>query len=219
MKYLYLVILFLFLLQIHLVTKRSPIFPDILTLKKVDTKKQLERTSSISQREKIDLFKKIVKAEIDNSLCDSLTLKNKEQFEQIRYLKNIFNVNKIDSVEFYGRDILGRRKERMIPMKSSMIIYSREQEFYSQAFDSLLQPRLYASSTKVFDSFEDMFKPGGIIFRIDNTLIIYSVNGCRTGYKNVLRIDSLIHKIVFSNREFYRLHSGCGVGRLKEVNE
>ena len=147
-----------------------------------------------------------------------MTLKNKEQFEQIRYLKNIFDVNKIDSVEFYGRHILGRLIERMIPMESSMIIYSREREFYNQAFDSLLQPRLNSPST-VFDSFEDMFKPGGVIFRIDNTLIIYSVNGCRTGYKNVLRIDRLIHKKVFNNREFYRLHSGCGVGRLKEVNE
>ena len=169
---------------------------------------------SIHKLSKLELFKNIVQENLTERMCDSLVLSNKSDFTNIKYLNSTFDINKIDSIEFYGRDLQNERKNRRIPIGTSLIIYSSNKDFYNISFDSLT-----TTNRTMMSNLEDMFKPGGIVFRTDNELILYSINACGPGYKNVQRIDSLIHKNVFESSEFYRLHNRCGMDRMKEIKK
>ncbi len=160
---------------------------------------------------KLIAFKRIVREELKNK-ADSLIINDSLSIQKIHYLEASFNINQIDSIEFYGRDIQGQRKERMIPMRTAVIIYTQSPAFFDVAFDSL---KLHNRTT--MRNLEWMFKPGGIVFKTDEALVLYSINACGPGYKNVRRIDNLIKRKVFNSADFYRLHNGCGMDRMKEI--
>ena len=102
----------------------------------------------------------------------------------------------------------------MIPIGTSVIIYSKSKDFFNVAFDSLR-----SNNRTTMRNLEDMFKSGGIVFKTESALVLYCVNACGPGYKNVLRIDSLIKEQVFHSTPFYRLHNGCGMRNMKEIDE
>jgi hypothetical protein len=70
-----------------------------------------------------------------------------------------------------------------------------------------------------FRAIESMFKPGGMAFEVGGQLVVYSVNTCGPGYRNLQRIDTLIHQNVFDGDPFIRLHSKCGMGPFKRLDD
>ncbi len=145
---------------------------------------------------------------------DSLIISNRDSISKFGYLVNMFPVEKIDSIEFYG--IFNKQKvsPKYLRMNSLLILYFNNYQTSKVELDSL-----EINYKKNFRSTESMFKPGGISFEIDNQLAIYSVNTCGPGYRNLKRIDTLINKAVFKDSAFIRLHAGCGMGPFKRIEK
>jgi len=145
---------------------------------------------------------------------DSLIIANPDSIRKFNYLVNMFPLEKIDSIEFYG--IINKQKVSPLHlrMNSLLIIYFNDFQTSKNEFDSL-----EINYRKNFRATESMFKPGGISFEIDNQLAVYSVNTCGPGYKNLQRIDTLINETVFKKNSFTRLHSGCGMGPFKRIEK
>lgn len=145
---------------------------------------------------------------------NSLIISNPDSIRKFAYIVNMFPIEKIDSIEFYG--VFNKQKVSPIHlrMNSLLILYFKDARMAQLELDSL-----EVNYRKNFRATESMFKPGGMSFGVDNQLIVYSVNTCGPGYKNLQRIDSLIKKEVFKEKSFVRLHAGCGMGPFKRVKE
>lgn len=107
-------------------------------------------------------------------------LHKKADIMNINYLKNTFDIHNTDSIKFYGRNVESKRKNRRIPVGTAVLLCSKHPDFYTECFDSLT-----SISRTMMNKLEDMFKPGGIVFKTANELILYSVNTCGPGYKNL----------------------------------
>lgn len=156
--------------------------------------------------EKIEYFK-------DKSV-DSLIITNSDSIGKFDYIVNMFPLDKIDSIEFYAIFNKHKVSPYHLSMNSLLILYFNNKHTSQQERDSL-----EINYRKNFRATESMFKPGGISFEIDNQLVVYSVNTCGPGYKNLQRIDTLINNNVFEGNDFVRLHAGCGMGPFKRIEE
>jgi hypothetical protein len=145
---------------------------------------------------------------------NSRIISDADSIRKFTYIVNMFPVEKIDSIEFYG--IVNKQKVSplRLRMNSLLILYFNDSKEAQLELDSL-----EFNYRKKFRATEGMFKPGGISFEIDNQLVVYSVNTCGPGYKNLQRIDTLVKKNVFKDKSFIRLHAGCGMGPFKRIEE
>jgi len=171
-------------------------------------------TSELSKLKKL-VFDEYNKIDYFNGkTIDSLIISNSDSISKFDYIVNMFPVEKIDSIEFYG--IFNKQKvsPRHLRMNSLLILYFNNYQTSKNELDSL-----EINYRKNFRATESMFKPGGISFEIENQLAVYSVNTCGPGYKDLQRIDRLINKSVFKNSAFIRLHAGCGMGPFKRIEK
>lgn len=145
---------------------------------------------------------------------DSLIISNPDSISKFGYLVNMFPVEKIDSIEFYGVFNKQKVSPYYLMMNSLLILYFNDYQTSQIELDSL-----ELNYRKNFRATESMFKPGGISFEVDNQLAIYSVNTCGPGYKKLQRIDTLINQTVFKDSSFVRLHAGCGMGPFKRIEK
>ena len=139
----------------------------------------------------------------------SIVITNKDSINDFLYLSQLFDVNKVDSIEIYGVLPTYKMMRRRLPMNSLAILYSSDIKFWSNSLDSLS-----LKTNRTFRLIEQIFKPGGIAFNINKNLCLYSINACGPGFIEVQRIDSLIKNKVFNGEAYFRLQSGCGMGKM-----
>lgn len=200
--------------------KSGSVEQDIVADTATNLKDSLIIYTNHNEPTRLSLLKKLVIDEynkIDYFIgkpIDSLIISNRDSISKFSYLENIFPIEKIDSIEFYG--IFNKQKvsPRHLRMNSLLILYFNNYQISKNELDSL-----EINYRKNFRATENMFKPGGISFEIDNQIAIYSVNTCGPGYKNLQRIDTLINKTVFNGNAFTRLHAGCGMGPFKRIEK
>ena len=151
---------------------------------------------------------------------NSMTHTHVDSISEYSYIVNLFKLEKIDSIEFYPNH--RSRSKYLLDMDRMLILYFNDNNTANQELDSLdLKCRNRRSDNMIgnFRAIESMFKPGGMAFGIDGQLVVYSVNTCGPGYRSLQRIDTLIHQNVFDGEPFIRLHSGCGMGPFKRLDD
>ncbi|MFT5253021.1 MAG: hypothetical protein ACI87N_002046 [Flavobacteriales bacterium] len=180
--------------------------------------KEIIQTDSLSianseifiERTALEKLKSIVDSNIlIEKKIESIIISDKDSIKSFYYISGLFDVEKIDSIEIYG--VLPRTAmlKRYLPMNSLAILYSSDDDFTAISFDSL--------NTRTHNGFriiERIFKPGGIAFSLDENICLYSVNACGPGFKQIKKTDSNIKEKIFNGQPFYRLQSGCGMGRM-----
>lgn len=160
-------------------------------------------------------LKKLVSDEYSkNKSPDSLIFSNSDSIGKFAYIVDMFPLEKLDSIEFVGIFNKHKVSHKYLTMNSLLILYFNDRRTSQQELDSL-----EINYKKNFRATESMFKPGGIAFEIDNQLVVYSLNTCGPGYKNLQRIDALIKHNVFEGTSFSRLHAKCGMGPFKRIEE
>ena len=173
------------------------------------------RLSASKEVNKLEILKSIIQEKkTGNQNIDSVTIIQLDSIEKYLYIKNMFPINEIDSIEFYGPISRNYFNPRHLPLNTLLILYFNNQVLSNQELDSL------NNNWKInFRATEGMFKAGGIAFELNNQLCIYSVNTCGPGYKYLQKTDTLINKEVFNNEGYMRLHAGCGMSPFKRMEK
>ena len=177
-----------------------------------------EETKSRLLRLKELVYANLNKEKAFNDPVNSLVYSHSDSISEYSYIVNLFPLKTIDSIEFYPNKH-PRYKSRLDRL---LILYFNNKSTAKQELDSLdLKCRNRRSDNMIgdFRAIESMFKPGGMAFEIDGQLVVYPVNTCGPGYISLQRIDTLIHQNVFDGDPFIRLHSGCGMGPFKRLDE
>ena len=149
---------------------------------------------------------------------NSLIYSHSDSISEYSYIVNLFPLKKIDSIEFYPN----KHPQYKSRLDRMLILYFNEKNTAKQELDSLdLKCSNLRNDNMIgnFRAIESMFKPGGMAFEIGGQLVVYSVNTCGPGYRNLQRIDTLIHQNVFDGDPFIRLHSKCGMGPFKRLDD
>ncbi|MFT7157395.1 MAG: hypothetical protein ACI8Q1_002414 [Parvicella sp.] len=138
----------------------------------------------------------------------SFVVSDPDSLATYQYINGLFELEQIDSVKFY-RSSPSKNHQ---PYGSPIVIYSSNNEFVTNSLNTL-------NSGEQFRKILMIFKPGGIAFGLDNNLCLFPWNTCSRGIKEVQRLDSIIKTEVFDNQPFHRLHSGCGMGKMKVITD
>lgn len=152
-------------------------------------------------------FKSIVRRIRNNRSTYSAVISNRDSIDRYPCITNMFNTQKLDSIEFFGSLGYYQNPKSYGRLESVLILYFNDEKLAKQELDSL-----NLNYKKNFRATETMFKGGGIAFELENQLCIYPISTCATGMKGLLKIDSIISEEVFTNKSFDRLHSSCGMG-------
>jgi hypothetical protein len=142
-----------------------------------------------------------------------ISVSNKDSISKFKYINNFFDIDLIDSIEFYGTSVTNFMRKQYLPMNSLVILYSSSNEFSRVSFDSLNS--WTKSSSRAI---ERMFKPGGIAFDVNDNVCLFSINACGPGIEKVNEIDSIIKTNIFNIKPYKRLISGCGMHKFIEKN-
>jgi hypothetical protein len=159
-------------------------------------------------------FKSIVRGMRNNRTTDSVVISNRDSIDLYPCITNMFNTQKLDSVEFFGPLRYYQNPRPNGRLGSVLILYFNDEKIAKQELSSL-----NLNYKKNFRATETMFKGGGIAFELDNQLCIYPISTCAPGIEGLLRIDSIISAKVFANKSFSRLHSSCGMGPFKLIKK
>ena len=166
------------------------------------------------------VYKNLKKEKAFDDPINSLTHTHSDSISEYSYIVNLFPLEKIDSIEFYPNH--RPRSKYLLDMNRMLILYFNDKNTAKQELDSLnltWSNRRSPDMAGAFSAIESMLKPGGMAFEIDGQLVVYSVNTCGPGYRNLQRIDTLIHQNVFDREPFIRLHSRCGMGPFKRLDD
>ena len=166
------------------------------------------------------VYKNLNKEKAFDDPVNSLVYTHSDSISEYSFIVNLFPLEKIDSIEFYPNK--HPRYKSRLDMNRMLILYFNDKNTAKQELDSLdLKCRNWRSDNMIgnFRAIESMFKPGGMAFGIDGQLVVYPVNTCGPGYRSLQRIDTLIHQNVFDGAPFIRLHSGCGMGPFKRLDD
>ncbi len=138
-----------------------------------------------------------------------LVITNIDSIRTYLYIKETFQTNHIDSIEFYGSSKQNFKREWHLPMNSLLVLYYNSIKIAQMELTSL-------QDNWSSEGAEATFKPGGMAFIFENQLYLYSINTCGS-YNNVLRLDSLIKHNAFVDNSFTRLHTKCGMVPFKKL--
>ena len=145
---------------------------------------------------------------------ESIVVSDPWTIRAYEYIASSFDVNKIDSIEFYGSVSRYYQNKKRMPFRTILFVYFNEPAI---AASQLIQ--LQTNWDANFRGIESMFKAGGIGLTVNGQLCVYSIDACAAGYQNVLNVDSLIAQKVFQGAPFTRLHSKCGMGPFVRLEE
>ena len=188
------------------------------------TETLLEEPARQEPKARLLLLKELVYANLNKEKTfddpvNSMTHTHADSISEYSYIVNLFPLEKIDSIEFYPNK--HPQYKSRLDMNRMLILYFNDKNTAKQELDSLdLKCRNLRNDNMIgnFRAIESMFKPGGMAFEVGGQLVVYSVNTCGPGYRNLQRIDTLIHQNVFDGDPFIRLHSKCGMGPFKRLD-
>jgi hypothetical protein len=159
------------------------------------------------------ILKKIVLEEAKwTDTVDSIIVKESDSLSKFVYIKNMFDLHKIDSMEMYGRLEKNLNLKYHPELNSLIILYYNNVDNAFRALNFLDEHQF----DEGVDS-EDVFKAGGICFVLQNQLCIYPINSCGPGFKRIERIDSIISRNVFNDKNYDRLLDRCGMYRFTRL--
>lgn len=152
------------------------------------------------------ILKTIVVEESKNkNSTDSIIVTLPDSLSEFVYINELFSIDQIDSMEIYGRLYKNLNLKRYAQLNTLIILYFNSSEHAISALESLEVNQFENEHS------EDIFKAGGICFTLQNQLCLYPIDGCGPGFKNIERIDSIISKKIFNDRNYDRLLDRCGM--------
>lgn len=142
-----------------------------------------------------------------------LVFTDEATIERIDFVASVFSTSKIDSVGLYG--FFDAKKEvNRLPMETLSVLYYKDSEAAIEDFNALQKEWF-----QHFDEVERLFKPGGVVFVMDEKICLRPVVTCYWGNNKLLRVDSLIAQNCFAEKPFTRLLLRCGFPKFEKKTE
>ncbi|QHI38938.1 hypothetical protein IMCC3317_43380 [Kordia antarctica] len=137
---------------------------------------------------------------------DSVKFYEKNVIGDFLFIRDLFPIEEIDSIEIYGTFNKKLIQAKKIPENSLLIIYFNKQRLAKNRLNLLqFEWNDYHKVAEVF------YKKGAITFELDRQLCVYLVNSCENEAKSIKQIDITFKTALHQKSyDYERIISDCG---------
>lgn len=152
------------------------------------------------------VLKSIVAKENSTEKTTSIKLVDTDIIDDLIFIRDLFPIEEIDSVEFYGAHRKNSIDAKKIPDNSLIIVYFNHRRLARNQIKLMETEWNYN-----FKELQEVFEKGGIVFELDKQACIYIMNTCDERANAIEKIDSIFKKELHQNSyDYNRIITKCG---------